>query len=84
MRIKLNLQNEPSQDFSEKTAFRMKSSWKPPIGHPNLEVFLRKNFFEKELFKVIETPLNYSNLTKEEWQAIRSLPDDRSIAIKKS
>ena len=79
MRIKLNLQNEPSQDFSEKTAFRMKSSWKPPIGHPNLEVFLRKNFFE-----VIETPLNYSNLTKEEWQAIRSLPDDRSIAIKKS
>ena len=46
-----------------------------------LEVFLSK--IEEELFKIIETPLNYPNLTKEEWQAIRSLADDRSIVIKK-
>ena len=39
---------------------------------------------EEELFKIIETPLNYSNLTKEEWQAVRSLADDRSTAIKKA
>ena len=33
---------------------------------------------------VIETPLNYSNLTKEEWQAIWYLADDRSIVVKKA
>ena len=60
----------------------MKSSWKPTKVHPNLEVFLSK--IHEELFNVIETPLNYSNLTKEEWQAIWSLADDRSIIIKKS
>ena len=82
MRIKWNFRNEPSQNFSETPAFRVKSSWKPPKGHPNLEVFLSK--IEEELFKIIETPLNYSNLTKEEWQAVRSLADDRSIVIKKA
>ena len=39
---------------------------------------------EEKLFKIIETPLNYSNLTKEGWQAVRSLADDRSIVIKKA
>ena len=42
MRIKLNFRNEPSQDFNETPAFRVKSSWKPRKGHPNLEVFLSK------------------------------------------
>ena len=45
-------------------------------------MFLSK--IEEELVKVIKTPLNYSNLTNEKWQAIRSLPDDRSIVIKKA
>ena len=39
---------------------------------------------EEELFNVIETRLNYSGLTKEEWQAVRSLADGRSIVIKKA
>ena len=39
---------------------------------------------EHELFKDIETPLRYSNLTSEEWRAIRSLADDRNIVIKKA
>ena len=81
IRIKWNFQNEPSLDFSQTPAFRVKFSWKPPKGFPNLEVFLRK--IKEELFKVIETPLNYSNLIKEEWQAIRFLADDSSIVIKK-
>ena len=42
MRIKWNFKNEPSQDFSETPAFRVKSSWKPAKDHPNLEVFLSK------------------------------------------
>ena len=44
-------------------------------------MFLSK--INEELFKVIETPLNYSNLIKEEWQAIQPLAGDRSIVIKK-
>ena len=79
-RIKWNFRNEPSQDFSETLAFRVKSSWKLPKGHPNLEVFLSK--IEEEPFQVIEIPLNYFNLFKERFQAIRSLADNRSVVIK--
>ena len=62
-------------------AFRSNSSWKPLTGHPNLEVFL--SCAEKELFEDIGTSLRYSNLSTEEWKAIRSLADDRNIVIKK-
>ena len=34
-----------------------KSTWKPPKGHPNLEVFLSQ--IEKELFGSVETSLRY-------------------------
>ena len=40
MRIKWYLRNEISENFSEKPAFTPKSKWKPPKGHPSLEVFL--------------------------------------------
>ena len=40
MRIKWHFRNEPSENFSTIPAFRSKSSWKPPTGHPNLEVSL--------------------------------------------
>ena len=81
MRIKWHFRNEPSDNFNEIPTFRPESPWKPPTGHPNLEVFLSS--VEQELFKDIEIPLKYSNLSNEEWGAIRSLADDRSIVIKK-
>ena len=59
-----------------------KSSWKPTKGNPNLDMFLSK--VEQDLFKMIETPTRYSNLSSDEWKAIRSLADDRSIVIKKA
>ena len=40
MRIKWLFRNEPSENFSTISVFRSKSSWKPPTGHPTLEVFL--------------------------------------------
>ena len=40
MRIKWYFWNEPPSDFSNIPAFALKSAWKPPKGHPNLEVFL--------------------------------------------
>ena len=39
MRIKWYFRNEISENFSEKPAFTPKSKWKPPKGHPSLEVF---------------------------------------------
>ena len=53
-----------------------------PKGHPSLEVFLSQ--IEKELFELAESPLNYSNFSKEEWQAMSSLVNDRSAVIKKA
>ena len=76
------MRNEPSESFSKKPAFSPKSSWKPPQGHPNLEVFLSQ--IENELFKTVETPLGYSNLSKEEWETVRTLADDRNIVIEKA
>ena len=34
--------------------------------------------------RTVETPLGYSNLFKEEWEAVRTLADDRNIVIKKA
>ena len=82
MRIKWHFRNEPSENFSEIPSFRPKSSWKPPKGNPNLELFLSK--VEQDLFKTIKTPTKYFNLSSDEWKAIRSLADDRSIVIKKA
>ena len=74
--------NEPSQDFSVAPAFASKYSWKPLSGHHNLEVFLSQD--ESKLFKEIQDTLCYSNLSQEEWRAVRSLADGRSIVIKKA
>ena len=82
MSVKWHFRNDPSESFSNKPAFSPKSNWKPPEGHPNLEVFLSQ--IENELFKTVETPLSYSNLSKEEWEAVRTLADDRNIVIKKA
>ena len=51
------------------------------MGNPNLEMFLSK--VEQDLFKVIETPIRYSNLSDDKCKAITSLADDRNIVIKK-
>ena len=39
MSLKWYFRNEITPNFSEVPAFRPKSSWNPPEGHPNLEVF---------------------------------------------
>ena len=52
------------------------------MGHPNVEVFLSQ--IEHEIFKEAESPLGYSNLSKEEWKTVRSLANDRNIVIKKA
>ena len=67
--------------FREIPAFTPKPKWQPPKGQPNLEVFWSQ--IEKELFELTETPFGYLNFSYE-WQAMRSLANDRSIVIKKA
>ena len=38
---------------------------------------------EKEIFAIPGSRSGYSNLSREEWRAMRSLADDRNITIKK-
>ena len=81
MRLKWHFRDEP-QGFNETPAFTPKSTWHPPKGHACLEVFLSQ--IEKEIFEIPFSDLKYSNMSREEWQAVRSLADDRSIVIKKA
>ena len=82
MRTKWHFRNEPTPEFSETPAFSPKSTWKPSMGHPNVEVFL--NQIIHDIFKEAQSPLGYSNLSKEEWKAKRSLANDCNIVIKKA
>ena len=79
MRIKWHFRNELTLDFTEKPSSHTKSSWNPPKGDPHLDIFLSK--VEEELFVVIERSVRHSNLSQEEWKAVRSLVDDRNIVI---
>ena len=72
MRIKWHSLNESSDNFSERPTFSPKSSWKPPLGHPNLEMLLGQ--VVNELFEITKEPTCYSNLVQ----------DDRSIVITKA
>ena len=82
MKTKWNSRNESSQDLSVVPAFARKSSWKPPLRHPNLEVLLSQ--VEGELFKETQDSFRYSNLSQKEWRAVWSLAKDRSIVIEKA
>ena len=52
MRIKWNFRNQTSENFSEFQLFKVKLTWKPPIWHPNLEVFVSP--VEEDLFKLTD------------------------------
>ena len=80
MRIKWHFRKDPTKDFSKKHGFYTKSSWNQPKGDPHM-FFLR--WKEEEVFTVIERPVRHSNLSHEEYKAIRSAAYDRNIVIKK-
>ena len=81
MHLKWHFRDVPDR-FSETPAFRPKSTWVPPKGHPCLEVFLSQ--VEAELFKMSSSSIRYSNMPKDEWDVVRSLADDRNIVIKRA
>ena len=63
MRTKCCFRNELTPEFSETPFFSLKLTWKPPMGHPNAEMFLSQ--IEQEILKEVQTLLGYSNLPKE-------------------
>ena len=52
------------------------------MGYPNIDLFLSQ--LGKEICTLSEKPLRYSNLSKEEWQAVCSWASDCNIVIKKA
>ena len=82
MRCKWYFRDEPSNDFSEIPAFRPKSTWKPPASDSCVELFLSKHEHEHEMFSFLPMKPQSYNFTKEEWQALKNLEEDRSITIK--
>ena len=42
------------------------------------------NYNVRYTFQILDKCISYSNLSKDEWQAIRSLGEDRSIIIKRA
>ena len=80
MRCKWHFSNELYENFSETPAFRPKSVQKLPKGHASLEVFL--SGLEKELFSDDISESTESNLSAEEWKALRSLATDKTIVKK--
>ena len=84
MRIIWDFSDQSSNDFSDKPAFYPKSDWKPPSGHPVLERFLSQ--LEKKTFIVFlnDSLFVSSNKSKEDWEALRGLADERDIVIKQA
>ena len=76
-RCKWFFRNEPSYDFSEVPAFKPKSLWTPPAGYPCVQIFLSK--LEGKLFSFLPVKPQSYNLSKEEWQAMLNLAENRSI-----
>ena len=81
MRLKWHFRVEP-QGLNETPTFTPKSTWHPPKRHACQEVFLSQ--VGNEFFEIPSSDLKYSNMSREEWQTVRSLADDRSIVLKKS
>ena len=64
MSSKWFFRKETTDDFIEISAFRIKSNWSPPKGHPALEMFLSQ--MEGEIFSLLPGNSTSYNLTKEE------------------
>ena len=80
IRCRWYFRNESSHNFSNVPAFRPTSQWKPPTGHPYVELFLSR--LEKELFSFLPGKPQSYNLLKEKQKATHNLAEDWSIIIK--
>ena len=80
IRLRMHLENEVTPNFFESPSLRIPSNWTPYINDVYLEMYLSE--IEEELMKINEHGMNYSNLSKEERDALHNLSHDDSIMIK--
>ena len=73
-------QNDLSPSFSEKPAFKVPSSWTPPIRDVQLELYLSE--IEDKLININESGKIYPNLSMDEREALNSLMNDNEITTK--
>ena len=79
MCIRWSFRDQLSENFFNKPVFLLKSNWKFSPGHPGLELILSQ--LEKNIFNgLLDVSMSVqSNMSKEEWEALRGLADDKSI-----
>lgn len=82
MHLKWHFPSKPTPIFSNVSWYTPKSSWKTPKGPRNFEVF--SNLSGDGNFKIANSKLGYFNFSREEWQTMRALVDDKRTIIKKA
>ena len=80
IKLRMFYQNDLSPSFSEKPAFKVTSSWTPPIRDLELELYLSE--IEDKLININESGKTYPNLSKDEREALKSLMNNTEIIIK--
>ena len=80
IKLRMFYQNDLSPSFSEKPAFKVPSSWTPPIRDVQLELYLSE--IEDKLININESGKIYPNLSMDEREALNSLMNDNEITIK--
>ena len=80
IKLKISYKTEPTPALSEKPAFKDASNWTPPIRDAQLELYLSE--IEDILLNINESGKSYTNLTKDEREALHSLMYDDQIIIK--
>ena len=80
IKMRMFYQNDLSPSVSEKPAFKVPSSWTPPIRDVELELCLSE--IEDKLININESGKSYANLSKDERETLKSLMNDNEIIIK--
>ena len=80
IKLRMFYQNDLSPSFSEKPAFKVPSSWTPPIRDVQLELYLSE--IEDKLININESGKIYPNLSMDEREPLNSLMNDNEITIK--
>ena len=80
IKLRMFYKNDLSPSFSEKPAFKVPSSWTPPIRDVQLELYLSE--IEDKLININESGKSYPNLSKDKREALYSLMNDNEIIIK--
>ena len=76
IKLRILYQNDLSPSFSEKPAFKVPSSWTPPIRDVELELYLSE--IEDKLININESGKIYPNLSMDEREALKSLMNNKA------